>query len=453
LADWLTHLLGSSGGNRDWGATLWRDTEAWLPENYLRLIGAACLVLLLPWLWLVTQLGGEIYGLLTTPAAEGETRGRAYAIGVTLTALAALIAAPLFLIRLHISERQTKTAERQATIAEDGRVTDRFTKAVEQLGAEKTVKVRATRSVGFKLRTGTDDDGNPTFDEREEQQIFGEPEPVPEEVDEADITRGGWQTIEETVPNIEVRLGAIYALERIARDSETDHIQVMELLCAYVRENAPRDSDYARKHTKKPRVDIQAILTVITRRPENRVAWEAAKDYRIDLQDTHLAGAEMNGAPMAKAELSRATLQGAWLERATLQRAMLWGATLQGAVLAGANLQRAWLIEATLQGAAINEATLNSADLRDADFAASSLRSADFTEAKNLTQRAVNAAFGVREGFGRTRLPDGLDHPAHWHVAGQAETDSGDLFDAYLAAYLAWRETQEPPGEGGADLP
>jgi len=463
LADWLSRILGTSGGNREWGTRLWTGAEDWLPQNYLRLIGGLCLILFLPWLWLIFQLGDEIHGLLTGPAAEGDTRGRAYAIGVTITALAALVAAPLFLIRLHVSERQTKTAEKQAADAEQGLITDRFTKAVEQLGAEKTVKVRATRTIGFKLHTGIDDNGNPTFDEREEQQIFGEPEPVPEEVDEADITRGGWQTIEDTVPNIEVRLGAIYALERIARDSEADHIQVMELLCAYVRENAPKDSDYARKHAEKPRVDIQAILTVITRRPENRVAWEAAKDYRIDLQDTHLAGAEMDDAPLAKADLARAILKGARLERADLQGAGLMRANLQEARLEGANLQEAGLMranlqEARLEGANLQEAglegaTLKSADLRDADFAASSLRSADYTETQHLTQGAINAAFGVREGYGRTLLPEGLDHPAHWHVAAEAEEDSDDLRKSYGAAYDAWLEAQEPPGEGGADLP
>src|SRR5712691_8827678 len=40
-------------------------------------------------------------------------------------------------------------------------------------------------------------------------------------------------------PNLEVRLGGIYALERIARDSPRDHWTIMEILTAYVRQNAP----------------------------------------------------------------------------------------------------------------------------------------------------------------------------------------------------------------------
>lgn len=38
---------------------------------------------------------------------------------------------------------------------------------------------------------------------------------------------------------LEVGLGAIYALEPIARDSERDHWLIMEILTAYVRERAP----------------------------------------------------------------------------------------------------------------------------------------------------------------------------------------------------------------------
>jgi hypothetical protein len=35
-------------------------------------------------------------------------------------------------------------------------------------------------------------------------------------------------------PELDVRLGGIYALERIARDSRDDHPQVVEVLTAYV---------------------------------------------------------------------------------------------------------------------------------------------------------------------------------------------------------------------------
>ena len=60
-------------------------------------------------------------------------------------------------------------------VSQEGQITDRFTRAIEQLGAEQ----------------------------------------------------------------LQVRLGGIYALERIARDSPGDHWPIMEVLTAFVRENAP----------------------------------------------------------------------------------------------------------------------------------------------------------------------------------------------------------------------
>jgi hypothetical protein len=92
----------------------------------------------------------------------------------------------------------------------------------------------------------------------------------------------------------EIRLGGIYALERIARDSERDHWPIMETLTTYVREHAPWPSkkdtqvtgfipppqaaqrepqashepgDPAAPEFPVPEPDIQAILTVLRRRP------------------------------------------------------------------------------------------------------------------------------------------------------------------------------------------
>ena len=42
----------------------------------------------------------------------------------------------------------------------------------------------------------------------------------------------------KTVPNTEVRLGAIYALEKLAGDYLPLHCEIIEILCAYVRKNS-----------------------------------------------------------------------------------------------------------------------------------------------------------------------------------------------------------------------
>lgn len=46
------------------------------------------------------------------------------------------------------------------------------------------------------------------------------------------------QVVERTEPNIEVRIGAILALEQIAKKNLGVHVQIMEILCTCIRENA-----------------------------------------------------------------------------------------------------------------------------------------------------------------------------------------------------------------------
>jgi hypothetical protein len=173
---------------------------------------------------------------------------------IALIAIGA-IGLPLLYIRTRAADRQARAANKQAETAneqagvankqaktaEQGHITDRFTKAIEQLGSEK----------------------------------------------------------------LAVRLGAIYALERLSKDSKEDHWTIMEVLTAYVRDNAPwppkqavgnpfaelQASDGEPKisagHEQKirPATDIQAILTVLGRRDE-----EARKRDQINRRRLNLRG-------------------------------------------------------------------------------------------------------------------------------------------------------------------
>jgi type IX secretion system substrate protein len=67
--------------------------------------------------------------------------------------------------------------------------------------------------------------------------------------------------------SLEVRLGGIYALERIARDSSKDYGPVMEVLTGYVRTHAPWDDQKpAPEGMPALTVDTQAALTILGRR-------------------------------------------------------------------------------------------------------------------------------------------------------------------------------------------
>jgi len=456
-------LLNIDRWDREAAKRHWDRFGSAFRRNYLLPVMLLAIVLVPLWLYLLievaTNLLAQLQDHIPPPSEAAERRAYFYGVGLTITGLGALLAAPFVLIKAWINERNTDAAEQ-------GLITDRFTKAVEQLGRERTVNVPKTvryRTVKYRPADHAKGERLPTVTETQGEALDLPPGATIVEREDEWQTRTLEETVEITEPNLEVRLGAIYALERIAEDSLRDHIPIMETLCAYLRENAPRAAPYAENHAKAPRIDIQTVLTVLGRRAPERIAYETGEDaewpkYRLDLSATHLAGAELDEARLGPARLFRADLQGARLVRAKLQGAGLGGAKLQGARLGGAKLQGAWLAGADLQGAGLGGAklqgarlggaNLKSADLSDWTIARTSLRSADFTDAKRLSPESVKSAFGVRAGIGLTILPEGVAYHQHWHKAADAEKDSLEAFIAYEEAYHDWLASL-PPEEGG----
>jgi uncharacterized protein YjbI with pentapeptide repeats len=151
------------------------------------------------------------------------------------------------------------------------------------------------------------------------------------------------------------RVGGIFALERIARDSSCDHWAVMEVLLSYVREHGAW-SDAARDRTN-PAADVQAAMKVFCRRninndPEisgSRLAGHLRVDLKnVDLRYMNLAGANLEGVDLTGAHLERAILRGAKLNETSLAGAHLDGADLMAAELQGADLKNASFIGANL---------------------------------------------------------------------------------------------------------
>ena len=134
---------------------------------------------------------------------------------------------------------------------------------------------------------------------------------------------------------IEVRLGGIYALERLARESQADHGPIIEVLAAFVRSRAPWNDGEAAP--QRPAADVQAVLSVLGRRT---AAFDPSQGH-VDLHGTSLARAYLPFANLAGAFLYEANLEGAVLQNADLRGAWAWRARLNGAVLDGAQLQGA----------------------------------------------------------------------------------------------------------------
>jgi hypothetical protein len=223
---------------------------------------------------------------------------------------------------------------------------------------------------------------------------------------------------------IEVRLGGIYTLERVSRESPNRYWPVMETLTAFVREQARwKDSGasetiapfYEEQETDTPRprqrlqTDIAAVLTVIARRREKERIREKEEGWQFDLSGAVLPGARLQGAHLEHANLSGAHLEGAMLAGTYLAGANLQHVHLEGGGLREAHLEGADLIGAHLEGASLRAADLQGADLTMAHLEGANLRGADLREA-DLESADLNGAIGDAA----TRLPDGFPRPAHW---------------------------------------
>ena len=156
-------------------------------------------------------------------------------------------------------------------------------------------------------------------------------------------------------PNVEVRLGGIYALNRIAKDWPKDYWPIAEVLTAYVRHNSPWCPAQPTAAQGKPRTDIQAILTVLGRDEPP----DAFNDrHKLDLRNTDLRGAEFWDARLDWTDFWGANLERAQLWGACLRHAKLNHTNLAGANLRGTNLDHAALDGANVTGSVYDRGTV-----------------------------------------------------------------------------------------------
>ncbi len=204
--------------------------------------------------------------------------------------------------------------------------------------------------------------------------------------------------------SLAIRLGGVYALERIAVVSEKDYGIVVEILTTFVRERSAwknTGTPVADQPLSKRAPDIQATLIVLGRRVRTYQDGEAE---RLNLARSDLRRANLGGANLAGAILSGAHLEGANLSGARLQGAILRGTHLEQAGLQSADLREAFLGEARLDGASLKGAKLEEAYLIGAHFEGANLLEADLRGTIGLTWDQIKTAFRDQG----TRLPDYL---------------------------------------------
>jgi Pentapeptide repeats (8 copies) len=218
---------------------------------------------------------------------------------------------------------------------------------------------------------------------------------------------------------MEVRLGGIYTLERLAQESLEDHWLTIEVLTAFVRERSAAqleqhqpqpsatDPKEPRQLQRLPKIptDVQSVMTVLNRRDVSR----DRHDRSIELRESNLRAADLNGVELwgadlwkvnlREAQLWQAKLVGAFLGRANLTDASLWKADLEGAYLWKANLAGANLTEANLE-----QANLDGSNLKGANLQKTNLVNTDLRKVVGLTNKQLSTAIYDET----TQLPDYL---------------------------------------------
>ena len=218
-------------------SNFFKSSFFWFTTSAIVLLAVGLWLTCWQWEWL--RSGGS------ETASNGDTLRNA---GLMLAGLLALIFA---LWRGWVAEQQSVTARRQADIAQQSLLNERYERGAEMLGS----------------------------------------------------------------PVLSVRLGGIYALRRLAEEHpELYHIQIMELFCAFLRnptsseESRDRENDQTLPpQTGSPvREDVQVVLTTVGDRTKVGLDIEEATGrFRLDLHNADLSRIHLPGANLAVRESGR----------------------------------------------------------------------------------------------------------------------------------------------------
>ena len=190
-----------------------------------------------------------------------------------------------------------------------------------------------------------------------------------------------------------VRLGGIYALQRLAKEHPDQyHIQIMRLFCAFVRLPTRDQSMESGQVDIEPgtlpriRPDVHAVMQEISSRAESEIALERKDGFRLDFQGAVLPQAQLLNANLSNAYFNRSNLSGANIANTDLSDAIFDYANLSEAEFryvnfTGTRLRHANLKCAKLQDANVPRGIFDYADLSEADLPGSNLSGAYFQHA------------------------------------------------------------------------
>lgn len=223
-----------------------------------------------------------------------------------LNAISTTVTAIVALGALYFTGQSLTATREQMALSERGQVTDRFAKAVEHLGSEK----------------------------------------------------------------IDIRLGGIYSLRRLADDSPRDRIPIVRILTAFVRQNAPKVDTPACDPLAETAEDVKAALEIVGQ-------VNSKIEFPRDLQ--------LYDFPIIT--LSRICLPGILLSGVDLRRSIITDVKFNGSDFVGVNLA-----DATITGVDFQDAIISGVDFKGAGFSQSNFINSSFENSTlvNVALEKVN---------------------------------------------------------------
>ncbi|WP_432182458.1 pentapeptide repeat-containing protein [Streptomyces sp. NBC_00063] len=307
--------------------------------------------------------------------ASVPAQDRLKAVNDVRTTLLQVVGGLVVLFGAYATWRQLRVSQDGLRATQEGYVTDRFSRAVDQLGSDK----------------------------------------------------------------LDVRIGGLHALWRIAEQSARDREAIISIQAAYLRTHLP----WPPAGPESPAADepINAIAPLETRAADTQVALTALgvlcqhrEQSWVNLSITDLRRADCDGLWFPEVNFDHACMEAAGLYHANLTQASLVSVNLRHADLTTATLRRARCILADLRGAKLVETDLRDADFTETDLREANLRKADahgavfhradlrMADLRGCDLRTANLAEARLRGAlasEHTRWPADFDHTA----AGVVDTD------------------------------
>ncbi len=249
--------------------------------------------------------------------------------------------------------------------------------------------------------------------------------------------------------NLSVRLGGLYALERIALDSDRDVLKIIDIICAFIRINSPSEfsargifsTSYERELSEeefgiisqtifnppRPPEEIQTALQILSNlSPQHQRLSIDRQKQKINLLASNISGVKLSSGSgltnlvldksnsdfvlmpnvnLTHLRASQSNFRGAFLEGANLKNsnlsesffecAVLTQATLEGCHFNGARLDKATLVKVKAKGVVFNQARLVDAEIWNADLRNANLGFAEMQGASFKNADLTNATLEV----------------------------------------------------------